>query len=57
MSIKMKHSSLPNQSVQIATGGNKSIMLTPVVVPRKETTDVLTEHYVNVQNRVKTLYK
>lgn len=40
ISIKMKHSSLPNRSVQISTGGNKNLTLTPIVVPRKETTEI-----------------
>ena len=40
ISLKVKHSQLPNNSIQINSGGPQLLTLTTIAVPRKETQDV-----------------
>ena len=40
ISLKVKHSQLPNNSIQINTGGPQPLTLTTIALPRKETQDV-----------------
>ena len=40
ISLKVKHSQLPNNSIQINSGGPQPLTLTTIAVPRKESRDV-----------------
>ena len=40
ISLKVKHSSLPNNSILINSGGPQPLTLTMIAVPRKESQDV-----------------